>query len=468
MKKVWIILVVLIAAAVGGWFLWQWFQATRQATTLLGLQTVPAERGDLTATVGATGVVRVNQSVLLSWQTSGIVAQVYTSLGDKVVAKTVLAELAPDSLPQTLLQAQAELINAQKALDELLKPATEVALAQAEQAIATAKDAVRDAEQYLANLQAPAPQVDIDQAKANLVLAAHKLSKAQEAYQPYANKPENNLMRATLLSKLAQAQKEYDAAVRRLNNLLGKPNPIDLEIAKANVDLAKAQLQDAEEKYQQLKEGAKAEDIAAAEARVAAAQAVVDQAKIIAPFDGVITEVDVNSGDKVSPGAVAFRLDDLSRLLVDARISEVDINNVRPGQEVTLAFDAILGAEYHGVITQVSIVGSTAQGVVEFSVTIEIGDADERIKPGMTAAVNIVVDRLEDVLIVPNRAVRVKEGKRVVYVLRNNVPQPVEISLGASSETMSQVLTGDLKEGDLIILNPPVEFEQGGPPSFIR
>ncbi len=467
MKKVGII-VALVVIVVGGWFLWQRFRQAQQAATVLGFQTTPAERGDLTATVGATGVVRVNQSVLLSWQTSGVVERVYASLGDQVAAKTVLAELAKDSLPQTLLQAEAERISAQKALDELLKPATELELAQAEQAIAKAKDAVRDAEQYLANLQAPAPQVDIDQAKANVVLAAHKLSKAQEAFQPYANKPENNLTRATLLSKLAQAQKEYDAAVRRLNNLLGKPNPIDLEIAKANVELAKAQLKDAEEKYQQLKEGAKPEDIAAAEARLAAAQAVLDQAKVIAPFDGILTEVNVHPGDKVSPGSVAFRLDDLSRLLVDARISEVDANSVRPGQEATLVFDAILGAEYHGVTTQVALVGTTTQGVVEFTVTIEITDANERIKPGMTAAVNIVVDRLEDVLLVPNRAVRVKEGKRVVYVLRNNTPQPVEIRLGASSETMSQEISGDLKEGDLIILNPPVEFEQGGPPSFVR
>ena len=85
----------------------------------------------------------------------------------------------------------------------------------------------------------------------------------------------------------------------------------------------------------------------------------------------------------------------------------------------------------------------------------------------MTAAVNIVVDQLQDVLLVPNRAVRVLEGKRVVYVLKDGSLQPVEITLGASSDTVSEVLEGELKEGDLIVLNPPLSSINNGPPPFV-
>jgi len=106
--------------------------------------------------------------------------------------------------------------------------------------------------------------------------------------------------------------------------------------------------------------------------------------------------------------------------------------------------------------------------MVDFTVTVELTDADAAVKPGMTAAVNIVVDQLQDVLLVPNRAVRVSEGKRVVYVLRNGQTEKVEITLGASSETSSQVLDGNLKEGDAIVLNPPTVFEQNGPPPFVN
>jgi len=99
-------------------------------------------------------------------------------------------------------------------------------------------------------------------------------------------------------------------------------------------------------------------------------------------------------------------------------------------------------------------VGNVTQGAVNFTVTVEITVADEQVKPGMTAVVNIVVNALKDVLLVPNRAVRLVDGQRVVYVLRNGQPVEVKITLGASSDTVSEVVSGDLKEGDLIILNP--------------
>jgi HlyD family secretion protein len=92
-------------------------------------------------------------------------------------------------------------------------------------------------------------------------------------------------------------------------------------------------------------------------------------------------------------------------------------------------------------------------------------DPDELVKPGMTAAVNIVVNQLENVLLVPNRAVRVVDGQRVVYILVDGDLEKIEISLGASSDTHSEILDGDLKPDDLIVLNPPLFFiEQNGSP----
>ena len=77
------------------------------------------------------------------------------------------------------------------------------------------------------------------------------------------------------------------------------------------------------------------------------------------------------------------------------------------------------------------------------------------VKPGMTAAVNIVVDQITDALLVPNRAVRVVDGQRVVYILSNNQLKAVNVTLGASSDTESQVTEGDLQVGDQVVLNPP-------------
>jgi HlyD family secretion protein len=140
----------------------------------------------------------------------------------------------------------------------------------------------------------------------------------------------------------------------------------------------------------------------------------------------------------------------------------VDINSVSIGQPVMLTFDAVLGKEYHGEVAQVTQAGTVEQGVVNFTVTVELTDADSLVKPGMTAAVNIVVNEMKDVLLVPNRAVRLVDGERVVYVLENEQATKKEISLGSSSDTMSVIAGGDIVEGDVIILNPPAEFGPGG------
>jgi len=98
-------------------------------------------------------------------------------------------------------------------------------------------------------------------------------------------------------------------------------------------------------------------------------------------------------------------------------------------------------------------------------VTVELTDADALVKPGMTAAVTISVKEVQDALLVPNRAVRVVDSKRTVYLLQNGQPVAVEVRLGATSDTNSEVVGGDLKEGDLIILNPPSNaFGPGGGP----
>ena len=120
-----------------------------------------------------------------------------------------------------------------------------------------------------------------------------------------------------------------------------------------------------------------------------------------------------------------------------------------------LTFDAILGKAYNGKVVQVAQAGEDIQGAVKFFVTVELTDADSKVKPGMTAAVNITVQQLSDVLLVPNRAVRLVNNERVVYILKNGQALEVPVTLGSSSDTTSEVIGSDLKVGDLIILNPP-------------
>jgi HlyD family secretion protein len=514
-SRKWILWLLVILALGGAVFAALRFIPNRAAAAAnRQFQTLALARGPLQTTVGATGSVRANQTALLSWQTSGTVGAVQVALGDLVTAGQPLADLELTSLSQSIILAQADLVSAQRSLDDLQHTQTQAAQAQqavaeaeqaledllhpsltqaqAEQALADAQKAVEEAQRRFAYTQASAAQTYIDQARAQVVLTKDRLDKAQADFAPYENKPESNLVRANLLARLAQTQQAYDSAVRNLNSMLGTANPTDQAVAEANLKAAQASLAEAERAYQRLKDGPTAseialaearladarrewqrwqegpdpDDLAAAEARIAAAQAALKLAHLTAPFAGSLTQVRSQVGDQVTPGTVAFRLDDLSRLLVDVQVSEVDINQVLLGQSVNLTFDAVLGALYHGVVVEVASVGETTQGVVNFTVTVALTDADQRVRPGMTAAVNIVTTELQDVLLAPNRAVRTLDGKRVLYILKNNVPTPVAISLGESSDVYSEVLSGEVQAGDLVVLNPPATFGpgQGGGP----
>lgn len=452
MKRI-IIVIIIVAAIAGGWYGFTRYQAQQQALAAGEYQTVAAARGDLTATVGATGVVRANQTAALAWKTSGIVEAVTVAAGEQVAADRVLASLKPSSLPQNVILAQAELTDARKQLEELATQ-TESAANEALRAISTAAQQLRDAQYRLDNYTVPSNQADLSTMEAFEVMQ-QRLEEARQAFEPYKYFSQNNSTRRDLKEALDEAQADYDAAVRRL----------EYEYA---VQVAQSSLDQARNDYETYSAGPDPDDVAALESRIEAAQATLDQAQITAPFEGIVTEAAVKAGDQVSAGTLAFRLDDLSHLLVDVQVSEVDINRIAVGQEAILSFDAIQNQEYQGIVTEVALVGSSTQGLVDFTVTVELTDADEKVRPGMTAAVNIVVNELEDVLLVPNRAVRLLEGDRVVYVLKNGFPEPVDITLGASSELNSEVVAGELQEGDPVVLNPPTTFNNDGPPPFVQ
>jgi HlyD family secretion protein len=373
-------------------------------------QTSPLQRGDLTATVGATGSVRAAQSANLLWQTNGTVEHVNVQVGDHVSKNDVLASLAMDSVPQSVIEAQANLVAAQKQL--------------------------QDAKSLTASAQ-----------------AAIDLKDAQDAYKKAYD------YRASLNGKqwIEEVRITYVGGqqVPVIKWHKGYVDPLTIQDADNSLALRKAQLEDAQRRYDRLKDGPNPDDIAAAQANVDAAQATLNMARILAPFDGTVTQVGPLEGDQVTAGGLAFRVDDLSGLLVDVQVSEVDINSVAVGQPVTLTLDAVANQTFNGRVDQVSQAGVVVSGAVDFTVTVRMTDANQAVKPGMTAAVNIIVNRVQGQLLVPNRAVRLVDGERVVYVLKNGQPKRTKISLGVSSDTMSVLTGGDLAEGDLIVLNPP-------------
>lgn len=410
-RRTWIIVGIVAAIAVVAIVVIT-RNGSKQATTF---QTATVGRGSLVAAVGATGTVHAKQSGILTWWTTGVVDKVNVAVGDHVSRTDVLASLDKASLNQSVILAEADLASAQKELDNLLN--SDTARAQAIRALDDAETAYTKAYNYRMNLNG---RIDI-----------------VEAY---------------LVNGIPK--------VRHTKGYADKETIAD---ADEKLTLAKAQLDDARRNADRLKNGADPVDVAAAQARVSAAKATLVTAFIVAPFDGTVTQAVPTVGDEVSAGTVAFRMDDLTHLLVDVQVSEVDINTVEVGQDATLTFDAVLGRTepYHGKVVQVSEAGDTVQGVVNFVVTVELTDADEFVKPGMTAAVNIIIKEQNDVVLIPNRAVRLVDTDRAVYLLVDNKPKLVKVQLGSTDGTNSVLVSGDIKEGDPVILNPP--SANGGP-----
>jgi HlyD family secretion protein len=446
-----------------------------QQKMLASMQTSAVRRGDLVAIVGATGTVNANQSADLPWQTSGRIGQVNVKLNEQVVKDQVLAELDPTTVSQAINTARAELVAARRNLEDALQSKTAEAdayltLVRADDKVQTTKND-RDRWNYKNS-----DWVNVYKARSEFLLAANELKNAQYEYDRMITDPTPDADLAAAREKLAAAQLANDKALRALNLLLGRTYDNTVAEDFARYDLAKAQADDARRAWARLVDSPTKDDIEAAQARVDAAEATVRMAKIIVPFSGTVTKADAKAGDQATTGITSFRVDDLSHLYIKVEIPEVDVNQVQAGQRVELTFDAVLGKKFTGNVTQVEPVGVDKQGVVNFTITIELNDGDGEVRPGMTAAVNIVVSEIKNVLIVPNRAITKRGGAYIVFVLRNNQTIQVPVEIGASSDIDTEIVKGDLNESDLVIVNPPTQLIDssgssmpgGGMPGFLR
>ena len=336
-------------------------------------QTGKVQKGDMTASIGGTGTVRSKQTVVLPWQVAGVVQTVPVSKGVLVKADTVLARLDPTSLPQQVILAQANLVAAQKNLENLTS--TNQARANAELALTKAQKAYDDAKKARDNKQYQrASQETIDIARANMIVNKNALDDASTIYNHNKNRDETDVIFAHALSQLAAAQQRYDQSKYNFDYVSGLPDPLDVQTADALVDVAQANLLAAKLEWDRNKDGPSDRDVAAAQAQIDAAQATLNQARITAPFDATVTIANSKPGDQVAPGTVAFQLDDLSHLYVDMEVPEVDIARVKIGNPVAIQFDANPGKTYHGTVTDISEVGKNFSGTVNFTVTVDITD----------------------------------------------------------------------------------------------
>jgi multidrug efflux pump subunit AcrA (membrane-fusion protein) len=301
------------------------------------------------------------------------------------------------------LQVQEEAVKqAQLALDKLANP-TAADLEVAQQAVVTAQSS-------LAKLQTPSPfDIQIQQESIRQAQASLDKLVSNNAYD------------------VQTSQASYQQALASLDLKRAGPTEQDLLVAMASVDQAAAQLKQAE-------------------ANLAAAT-------LHAPYPGVVAATAGNVGEQVGAGTAVVTLVDTRQVRVDVVVDETDVAKIQVNQPATLTFEALTGQRLNGRVAVIAPTGTVQQGVVNYQVQIQVDPAQARaIRPGMTSTASIVVASREDVVVVPNRAIRTQGRNRTVEVLDaegKTSTRPVQV--GMAGEQITEILEG-LQPGDKVVI----------------
>lgn len=198
------------------------------------------------------------------------------------------------------------------------------------------------------------------------------------------------------------------------------------------------------------------------QATLRTAQTNLGYTRIIAPVDGTVISREIDLGQPVAASFQAPELftiaQDLTKMQIEVNVSEADIGKVKEGQDVIYTLDGYPDSEFSGKVTQVRISPTTVSNVVTYSVIVGVDNEDLKLKPGMTANVSIITEKSENVLCVPNIALKFtpntdgqKYKNQGIWIMHDRKPQRVDIKPGASDDTSTEVISDALSEGTKVI-----------------
>ncbi len=441
MKKL-VIGVFAILLLVAGVAYWYFSGSTNRRGSYI---TEPATVGNIRTTISATGSLAALTTVEVGSQISGNILELFADFNARVTAGQLLAQLDPATYEAQVEQAKANLENA----------------------IATLKTS----EAQIKNLEASmlTAKAEIQVSKANIRKAEVNVEEAER----------NHRRIKELFGKKLVSASDLDSALTSFES-----QKASLEGTKAQHESAKARIMAIEAQMEAERsqiEGAKAR-IKQMEAQMNIAKINLERTKIFSPIDGVVISREVDVGQTVAASLQAPRLfiiaQDLRAMQIDTAVDEADIGHVKEGQEVSFTVDAYRNKTFKGVVAQVRLSPIENSNVVTYSVMVNVNNDELLLKPGMTANVEIIAANRENVLRIPNKALYFKatgkmaeKQKEIVDELATDTlpiwikakrPELRTIKMGISNDEFIEVVSGEIKEGDQVIIGFDGNAENGG------
>jgi HlyD family secretion protein len=336
--------------------------------------TARIEKGNIRNTVAATGTLQAVRTVLVGAQVSGIIQKLYVDFNDEVHVGDLIAKLDPVPHQQQLAQQEASLEQNRANLAN-----AKARLLTAEAEVNTQKAGVSSSRANLAALKAQRDD-------------AERLLRRQEGLVESGVLPERDLEASR--ANFSAADARYNQAKAQLEQAIVN----EQNAANAGLAAAQAQVKQAEAQVQQ------------AEGAVRLAKTNLGYTDIYSPIDGVVVSRDVNEGQTVASSFSAPTLftiaTDLTNMQVIAAIDQADIGMINQDNKVSFTVDAYPGEAFQGTINQIRLNATNVSNVVTYNVVVDVKNPDKKLKPGMTADLTFAIAERNDVLKLPNAALR--------------------------------------------------------------
>jgi RND family efflux transporter MFP subunit len=259
---------------------------------------------------------------------------------------------------------------------------------------------------------------------------------------------EGNSPSKDVMDRMAKAQADYDRIAQGFK--AGVASQADLEKAQAALELALIESGRKRDEIQAATKG-----LTQAEVEVKMARLNLEKTRIRAPFAGIITDVKLSPNERLDPGRELFTLVDISRIKVKAKVLESEVGKVVAGRDVDLRFSAFPGRTFRGRIEAVSPVINAEDKTCAVYVTMD--NPSEEIKPGMHAEVEFPTEIFTGRLLVPQQAILVRGGRKLVFAVEDGVAKWRYIEVGLENERFAEVLPGKepgwgVSAGDTVIV----------------